>query len=117
MLPTFARAAFSMPGSPLKPEPARARRLFAGGRASIYAEPTRQGSVCYLFVGGRGSSGSCVSDLLDGRYLRLPRNVLAPTQIVVLERDGVLHIYDVRRCSVADVNPLSGLSPLGPSPG
>jgi len=156
VLPPVARAAFSAPGSPVAPEPARGRRLLARGSASIYAEPTRQGSVCYFLVGGGGGSGgSCVSELLDGAlpqvtagrvwgltdngaiavdvrlpasgwlhaslgrnafYLRLPHRVLAPTQIVVRERNGARHIYDVRRCRVTDLSPLSGMSPLSPSP-
>jgi hypothetical protein len=49
-------------------------------------------------------------------YIRLPRNVLAPSEIVVRERNGVRHVYAIKRCHAGDVSPLAGASPLRPPP-
>jgi hypothetical protein len=49
-------------------------------------------------------------------YLRLPKHVLAPTRIVVRERNGDRHIFDVKRCHIGKISPLSGLSPVSPRP-
>lgn len=49
-------------------------------------------------------------------YLRLPNPVRAPSEIVVLERDGVRHIYTIKVCHVSQNTPLAGKSPLPPPP-
>lgn len=63
-LPASLRHAFANPGAPITPLPDKARRLVATGGASIYAEPTKQGSVCVFLV--PLGSGSCVNALLHG---------------------------------------------------
>jgi len=45
-------------------------------------------------------------------FLALPAGAVVPSRIVVHERDRTRHVYDVKRCSVDHVSPLS--SPLGP---
>jgi hypothetical protein len=51
----------------------------------------------------------------NGFYLELPRGVVAPSRIVVRERAGVRHVYDLERCRVdAALLPFGG--PLGPRP-
>ena len=63
-LPAFERLVFSLLGSANGPEPDRARRLLAAGGISIYAEPTKQGSVCYFLTPTGG--GSCAPALRHG---------------------------------------------------
>ena len=63
-LPAREQHVFAMPGSPITPLPAKSRLLLTAGGASIYAEPTKQGSVCYFLV--PLGNGSCVSSLLHG---------------------------------------------------
>jgi hypothetical protein len=52
-------------------------------------------------------------------YLRLPRGVVAPTSVIVRDRDGARHIYTIRRCR-SDTTDLKGTaldsiaSPLAP---
>jgi hypothetical protein len=49
-------------------------------------------------------------------YLRLPPPVRAPTEIVVHERSGLRHVYEIERCRIGRVTPLTGGGPLGPPP-
>lgn len=153
LLPEHLRHVFASPLSPVTPEPGQARRLVAAGDASVYAEPTKQGSVCIFLV--PLGNGSCIDALLHGAlpqvsagqvwglmdnaavavsvrapgsgwlhaklgrnafYLRLPRRVAAPTEIVVRERSGVRHIYTIKRCRIGPISPLAGAAPLGPPP-
>ena len=51
----------------------------------------------------------------NGFYLELPLGAVAPSRIVVRERTGVRHVYDIERCRVDVALPLLG-SPLGPLP-
>lgn len=45
-------------------------------------------------------------------FVALPARTVAPTRIVVHERDGATHVYDVDRCTVGDITPFA--TPLGP---
>jgi hypothetical protein len=47
-------------------------------------------------------------------YLRLPKPVQAPNEIVVQERDGVRHIYTIRACHIGPLTPLTASAPLPP---
>lgn len=47
-------------------------------------------------------------------YLPLPTGVVAPTQIVVRDRDGARHRYVIRRCRLDRITPLTGINPVGP---
>jgi hypothetical protein len=49
-------------------------------------------------------------------YLRLPKPVQAPSKIVVLERDGVRHVYTIKACQIRRNAPLAAPSPLPPPP-
>jgi hypothetical protein len=50
----------------------------------------------------------------NGFYLELPRGAVAPRRIVVRERTGVRHVYDVKRCRRAGAFLFGG--PVGPLP-
>jgi hypothetical protein len=51
----------------------------------------------------------------NGFYLELPPRIVAPKQIVVSERSGLRHVYDIKRCRVDIAQPLL-TSPVGPPP-
>ena len=51
----------------------------------------------------------------NGFYLELPPRIVAPKQIVVRERSGLRHVYDIKRCRVDMTLPLL-TGPLGPPP-
>ncbi len=39
----------------------------------------------------------------NGFYLELPPRIVAPRQIVIRERSGIRHVYDIKRCRVDDI--------------
>jgi hypothetical protein len=116
-LPAVERQIFAMPGSPITPEPGRARRLFSSGMPEV-----SRGQVWGLMDNGADAvdvrvpaSGWLHAALgRNAFYLRLPPEVLAPSEIVVRERNGIRHFYRIERCHLGQITPLTGAAPLGP---
>ena len=52
----------------------------------------------------------------NGFYLELPPRIVAPMQIVIRERSGIRHVYDIKRCRVGDVALPLLAGPVAPPP-